>query len=250
MCACLAKTDNVKTPPAGWSKADIHIHSDHSDGLVTVREILEHVQAHTDLRVIAITDHNSIESGLLARSLADQYDFEVIVGAEVSSTSGHILGLFMEEDVPPRMSAADTIAAIEEQGGVAIVAHPFANRLFGPLGLQSVGNSIHELGVKAVEIYNASPHLVLANRVAASAFQHREDVALTGGSDAHMLQAIGSGYTLFRGRSAEDLRASIDRMETCARSAGPKLSLALRYAVAYPRIRKMQALNWERCRDR
>ena len=56
-----------------WSKADIHIHSDHSDGLAKIPQIMEYVQNHTDLDVIAITDHNTIEGSLFAQSLSELY---------------------------------------------------------------------------------------------------------------------------------------------------------------------------------
>ena len=198
----------------GWSKADLHIHSDHSDGLAKIPEIMEYVQHRTDLKVIAITDHNTIEGARFAKSLSELYDFEVVIGEEVSSKNGHILGLFIEEEVPAGMSAADTIRAIESQGGVAVIAHPFANRAFGPFGLKSVGDTVNDLAFKALEVYNSSPYLIYANRLAAKAFAGGQGFAATGGSDAHVCKAIGKGYTLFRGSSAEDLRRSIDNLET------------------------------------
>jgi len=231
-----------------WSKADLHIHSDHSDGLSKIPQIMEYVQNSTDLSVIAITDHNTIEGALFAKSLSELYDFEVVVGSEISSKAGHILGLFLEEDVPAGMSAADTIRAVEEQGGVAVIAHPFANRAFGPFGLKSVGDAVSELGFKALEVYNSSPYLVRANRIAAKVFAGGQGFAATGGSDAHVCKAIGKGYTVFRGTTADDLRASIDNLETRAESAPGGMSIALRYALRYPQIRRMQSWNWERCK--
>jgi len=59
----------VSTQAEVWGKADLHIHSDHSDGLAKIPEIMEFVQNHTDLNVIAITDHNTIEGALFAKSL-------------------------------------------------------------------------------------------------------------------------------------------------------------------------------------
>ena len=174
-----------------WSKADLHIHSDHSDGLAKIPEICEYVATKTDLKVIAITDHNTIEGALFARSIAEMYDFEVVIGEEISSKSGHILGLFLEEAVPAGMTAADTIRAIDEQGGIAVIAHPFANRAFGPFGLNSVGQALDELAFKAFEVYNSSPYLILANRIAAKTFAGGHGVAATGGSDAHVLKAVG-----------------------------------------------------------
>lgn len=231
-----------------WSKADLHIHSDHSDGLATIPEIMEHVATRTDLRVIAITDHNTIEGALFAQSLSELYGVEVVVGEEISSRSGHIIGLWLQEAVPPGLSAAETVARIQEQGGIAVIAHPFANRAFGPFGLESVGNAIREVAFHALEVYNSSPYLVRANRLAAKAFAGGQGIAATGGSDAHVLEAVGKGYTLFRGTTAADLRKSIENLETRAEAGRGGLSVALRYAFLYPKIRRMQAWNWDRCK--
>jgi predicted metal-dependent phosphoesterase TrpH len=53
-----------------WSKADLHIHTRHSDGLASIPQVLDYVAGHTDLRVIAITDHNTLEGALVAKSRA------------------------------------------------------------------------------------------------------------------------------------------------------------------------------------
>jgi predicted metal-dependent phosphoesterase TrpH len=231
-----------------WSKADLHIHSDHSDGLASIPEIMDYVQDKTDLRVIAITDHNTIEGAQFAKSLEDMYDFEVIIGEEVSSTSGHILGLFLNEPVPPRMSPMDTVAAISDQGGIAIIPHPFANRMFGPFGLKGMGQALNGLAFHALEVFNASPYLINANRLAAKFFAGGQGFAATGGSDAHVLKAVGLGHTMFRGTSADDLRASIENLETYASAEKGQLQLTLRYMFRYPQIRRLQSWNWERCK--
>lgn len=230
-------------------KADLHIHSNHSDGTASIPEIMEYVQNKTDLDVIAITDHNTIEGALFAASLSEMYDFEVIVGEEVSSKEGHILGLYLTEEVPPGMSARDTVAAIEAQGGIAIVAHPFSNQgVFGPFGRSLFANAVNDWAFHALEIYNSLPFLVWANSMAAKMFAGGHGVAATGGSDAHYLQAVGKGFTIFRGSTAEELRQSILNLETRADSKRQGLSFVWRIARNYPRIRKLQAINWERCK--
>ncbi|MDO8964810.1 MAG: CehA/McbA family metallohydrolase [Coriobacteriia bacterium] len=235
--------------PDVWSKADLHIHSDHSDGLASIPEIMEFVSTQTDLKVISITDHNTIEGALFAKSLEDMYPgLEVVIGEEITSKWGHILGLFLTEAVPAGMSAADTIAAINEQGGIAIIAHPFANRAFGPFGLKSLGDRVCDVAFQAMEVYNSSPYLIYANRLAAKAFAAGQGVAATGGSDAHVLKAIGKGYTVFRGETAEDLRRSIEELETHACASRGGMSVALRYMLRYPQIRYRQSVNWERCK--
>ncbi len=231
-----------------WHKADLHIHSNHSDGLARIPDIMDYVQDHTDLKVISITDHNTIEGARFAHSIQDMYDFEVVIGEEISSKHGHIIGLFLEEAIPPGLSAVATISAINEQGGVAVIPHPFANRAFGPFGLKSIGDKLNELAFHALEVYNSSPYLIYANRLAARAFTGGQGVASTGGSDAHVLKAIGNGYTLFKGSSAVELRESIDRLETRAEADKGGLSVALRYMFRYPQIRRLQSWNWERCK--
>ncbi len=176
-----------------WSKADLHIHSNHSDGLGTVPEIMDYVQERTDLRVIAITDHNTLEGALFAKSLEEMYDFEVVVGVEISSAQGHITGLFVSEPIEPGLSGAETIRRINEQGGVAVIPHPFANRAFGPFGLKAVGSVLGDLAFNALEVYNSSPYLVYAKRLAAKTFAGGQGFASMGGSDAHLLRAIGTG---------------------------------------------------------
>ncbi len=230
-------------------KADLHIHSNHSDGLARIPEIMDHVQEKTDLDVIAITDHNTMEGSLFAKSLEDMYDFEVVVGEEISSSSGHIIGLFIEEHVPAGLSVVETLNRINEQGGIAIIPHPFSSKgIFGPFGMGSLGSGISDLAFHALEVYNSMPFLVYANRAAAKMFAGGQGIAATGGSDAHVLRGVGKGFTVFRGKSAEDLRASIDRLETHAETGSGGLSIALRYAFRFPQIRRQQAFNWDRCK--
>lgn len=233
-----------------WSRADLHIHSNHSDGVAKIPEILEHVAKNTDLKVIAITDHNTMEGALFAKELEDIYGVEVIVGEEVASTEGHIIGLWLTEEIPPGLTPLETIARIRAQGGIVVIPHPFSKRgVFGPFGRKSFLSSITELAFHAVEVYNSVPYLGWANRVAAKMFTGGQGIAAVGGSDAHMLQGIGRGYTLFRGTTAGDLRASIEALETRAEAAPGGISLALRYLVRIPQIRRRGAWNWERCRD-
>lgn len=232
-----------------WGKADLHIHSDHSDGTATIPEIMEYVQHKTDLNVIAITDHNTIEGALFAKSLSELYDFEVIVGEEVSTNVGHVIGLFLTQEVPAGMSPAETIAAIEAQGGIAIVAHPFSNQgVFGPFGRNIFAAAANDWAFHALEIYNSLPFLVWANSVAAKMFAGGHGVAATGGSDAHFLEAIGKGFTRFRGTTGDELKSSVLALETRGESAPQGLSVVWRLARNYPRIRQLQSWNWERCK--
>jgi len=103
------------------SKADLHIHSFFSDGKPSIEEILAYTQKNTNLDVIAITDHDTISGALHAAELASKrkYRFEVIVGEEVSSIEGHILGLFLTEKIEPNQTAHETIKQIHALSTIA-----------------------------------------------------------------------------------------------------------------------------------
>jgi predicted metal-dependent phosphoesterase TrpH len=199
-------------------RADLHIHSAASDGVAGVEEILEHVRLRTDLDVIAITDHERIDAALAARAIAVArgYRFEVIVGEEVTTRGGHLLGLFLEEPVKPFRSLRASIAAIHEQGGLAIPAHPLV-----PYPLCASARALRRLvedpdpAVRpdGIEAFNPTPagrpwHPRVVEFAAAHA------LAALGSSDAHLPEHIGRGQTRFPGRSAADLRAAIIGRQT------------------------------------
>lgn len=199
-----------------WSKADIHIHTHHSDGVASVPEVLEHVARHTDMRVIAITDHDTIRGALEARQYATSYGIDVVVGEEVSTQEGHVLALFIERELPPGRPAAETIAAIHAQGGLAIAAHPYAHHVpsLGYAGLYERASLLtREWSLDGIESFNAS--LWLPNSNTAAAMTATElGLAACGGSDSHLLQTIGCAYTRFCGSSAEDLRRAMRARQT------------------------------------
>ena len=117
-------------------RADPHIHSLASDGVSTVAEILDAAVA-ANLDVIAITDHERIDAAVAAQKMAVArgLPLEVIVGEEISTRSGHLVGLFMNERIRPWLSLRTSVARIHEQGGLAIIArggHPRPARCRGP----------------------------------------------------------------------------------------------------------------------
>ncbi len=195
-------------------KADLHMHSTYSDGIGTIEEIFNHVQDKTELDVIAITDHDVIEGSLRARDLwaKGSYRFDFIVGEEVSTKEGHLLGLFIEKRVPPGLSVERSIDLIHEQGGLAIIAHPL-HRLFRHSCQREVMDRIHaskDVWLDGIETWNASFCGIYANQVAMRVNRDVYGLAELGNSDAHTLNAIGRGMTWFEGKNAQDIRQSIE----------------------------------------
>lgn len=213
----------------GAGKADIHIHTNHSDGSSSAQEVLEHVQHHTDLDVIAITDHDTLTGALEAKRLHEQgnYRFELILGQEITSQVGHIIGLFLTEPVPKELSVSETIRRIHVQRGLAIAAHPMlVMRYINPDMLTANGVGADCLMTEpfdAIEIVNGTPLLGKENARAKLLNRTMLFRAETGGSDGHILEAIGKAYTLFPGKTVDDFRRSVEQ-KTCE-------AVSTRYAI-------------------
>lgn len=199
-------------------RADLHIHTVASDGLADVVTIVEAVAASGTLDVIAITDHERIDAALAGRSIAQDrgLPLEVIVGEEVTTLGGHLLALFIERRIRPYRSLGRTIAEIHEAGGIAIPAHPLV-----PYPLCAQGWVLRRLlddpdeAVRpdALETFNPTAlGRPWHDRVVRFADDHA--LARIGNSDAHALDAVGTGWTTFPGRTAADLRAAIEGRRT------------------------------------
>ncbi|MGH2514326.1 MAG: CehA/McbA family metallohydrolase [Ktedonobacterales bacterium] len=198
--------------------ADVHMHTNYSDGTGSVEEVLTFAQEHTSLNVIAITDHDTIEGALRARDLAAKrdYRFEVIVGEEISTREGHMLALFLRQPVAPDQSIERSIELVHEQGGLAVVAHPF-NRVFRHSVQRSVMNRLlrqPELHPDGIETLNGSFAGIGSSRIAMTLARTTYPWAETGGSDAHTPTAVGCARTIFPGFTAAELREALLRRET------------------------------------
>lgn len=205
-----------------YGLADVHIHSSVDDGMADIPEIVGFVEEKTDLDVIAITDHNKIRGGYQARELAAKrgYRFEVVIGSEVTTLDGHLLGLFIESPIPRHQSLENTIEAIHKQGGLCIVPHPMSwlTKSVSKHNLERIMASVdRDVYLDGVETVNATIVGRISNK-RAKKFNMKYGIAETGGSDAHFLKAVGGAITMFPGRTAEDLKRSILERTTQARN--------------------------------
>jgi predicted metal-dependent phosphoesterase TrpH len=168
--------------------ADFHIHSHHSkDCVMPVADILARAR-EVGLDVIAITDHDSAAGGLEAREIADQYGVRVIVGEEVKTSEGEVIGLFLERTIPGGMTFAETIAAIRAQGGIVYVPHPF-DRLHTIPSPQVLRANVADIDV--LEVFNSRLAFPGFNELA-ERFAQRYCIPAASGSDAHVLPGIGT----------------------------------------------------------
>ncbi len=194
--------------------ADLHLHTVASDGTADVRAILDHVAARGDLDVIAITDHERIDAAVAARSMAIDrgLPFEVVIGEEVTTRGGHLLALYVDRPIRPYQSLRASIQAVHDAGGLAIPAHPLVPYPLCAQGFvlrRLLGESDPAVHPDALETFNPTA-LGRPWHERVVRFAHRHGLAQVGNSDAHALDAIGTGWTTFPGRTAADLRLAIE----------------------------------------
>jgi predicted metal-dependent phosphoesterase TrpH len=204
----------TQEPVARHGRADLHIHTLASDGTSSVMEILDRVEASTVLDVIAITDHERIDAALAARQIASDRGLRVrvVVGEEITTRGGHLLGLFLERPVPALRSLRWSIEAIHDQGGLAIPAHPLVPYPLCAQGFvleRLLGDDDPAVHPDAIETFNPTALGRAPWHGRAVRFAETHGLPQVGNSDAHAAAQVGAGWTTFRGREAEDVRASI-----------------------------------------
>jgi predicted metal-dependent phosphoesterase TrpH len=178
-----------------WIVADLHMHTSWShDCSIDVDELLAHAEAE-GLGAIAVTDHNVFGGALEAVERSHARDLIVIPGEEIKTAEdGEVIGLFLQEEIPRGLTFAETIAAIRAQGGLVYVPHPF-DRLHAIPRPATLLKHLAEIDV--LEAYNARL-LFDAYNDEAVRFARKYNLTSGAGSDAHVLQGVGTGAVRMR----------------------------------------------------
>src|SRR5436190_18341831 len=169
--------------------ADPHCHTLSSDGMVSPAELVKAaVQAHLDL--IALTDHDTMASVQNTQDLGKEAGLVVVAGQEITTkwpAQTHIVGWFLSKPVRRGMSIEDTVAAIHDQGGLAIVPHPFMPVYFGSIQPEMLRRLIEVHPVDGIEVMFTAP-IGRRRRKALDAFVGATAERLgahIGGTDSH-----------------------------------------------------------------
>jgi predicted metal-dependent phosphoesterase TrpH len=173
----------------GWVRVDFHSHTMWSGDCTTTPDELEEAIVDSRIDVLCITDHSTING---ARELAASLPCRVIVGEELRTGAGEVIGLFLTERLPWGLTPQAAAERIRDQGGLVYVPHPFdpTRHCLRETELEAL---VAAGLVDAVEVLNAKTPLgSLNDRAAAFAADH----GLVGGagSDAHVPEAIGAAY--------------------------------------------------------
>jgi predicted metal-dependent phosphoesterase TrpH len=169
-------------------KIDLHTHSTVSpDGGISFEQYV-HAIDHELLDFIAVTDHNTIR---MAQELQQALGKKIIIGEEIMTAQGEIIGLFLQEAIRPGLSLVDTIKAIKAQKGVVYLPHPFetVRKGLSQNDVDAIGDDID-----IVEVYNG--RAFVQNRgPQATTWARIHEKACAASSDAHGAKGLGSAYT-------------------------------------------------------
>jgi predicted metal-dependent phosphoesterase TrpH len=215
-------TSKKKLPAARHTAAerdlivvDLHMHTTWShDCSMEVDELLDHAEA-TGLGAIAVTDHNVFGGAAEALDRSAGRELIVIPGEEVKTDNqGEVIGLFLSEEIPRGMTFADTVDAIRAQGGLVYVPHPF-DRMHSIPDPATLHRHLAEIDV--FEVYNARLLWESYNDEALR-FARKYNLTAGAGSDAHVLQGVGTGAVRMRRfETAEEFLVSLRDAEVLRR---------------------------------
>jgi predicted metal-dependent phosphoesterase TrpH len=177
--------------PAGWQLLDLHNHSDYSYDAINRLEHYERAHAAGRFDVLGVTDHNLLDGAL---DMQQRASFPVVTGMEIDTTDGELIGLFLTTPIAIGRSAAETAAAIHEQGGIVYLQHPFYRLVRRPLSPETREVLVRDGLIDVVEVRNGGPFTGRPDRRAAI-WAKQNGLPCVGSSDAHEPADIGQIVT-------------------------------------------------------
>ncbi len=206
-------------------RVDLHTHTHYAPGSITSPRSFVETCRRKGINCVAVTDHNTIRGALAVRELAD---FRVIVGEEIQTAAGQLLGLFLEEEVRPGLSPQETIGRVTAQGGLMGVPHPY-DELGLALRHDEIVRFLRQIGF--MEVLNARV-LFPGNNKKARRLALELGLAASAGSDAHSPWELGRAYVqMAEFEGPEDFLEALRKGEIAGRPSTRLVHLISLYAM-------------------
>jgi histidinol phosphatase-like PHP family hydrolase len=222
--------------PEGLGAAETHSHTTASDGMVSAAELVR-AAADIGLSAICITDHDTVGPMEEAVEAGARLGVDVVTGEEVTCSfppGVHVVALFIRRPIRMHLSVEDTVDAIHDEGGLAVVAHPFMPTWFASITERRLRRLLETRSIDGIEVRHTAPVLPGTwRRLDDFCSAHRERVgALVAAGDSHFgAHDLGRLVSVYPGRGAADLRRAIEaRMTSPLRgleTAGPPFTMRL-----------------------
>lgn len=163
----------------------LHIHTRISACSETLPEDISEYCISRGINVVGITDHDTIAGAKILQAIAKE--IRVIIGSEIRTKQGEIIGLFLNKEVEHGLDARTTCEIIKDQGGIVYLPHPFDPFKIRRLKLSSIMRCLDLIDI--VEIFNAKAAFPVFNKIAESFAVMNKKIAAVG-SDSHYLESI------------------------------------------------------------
>jgi predicted metal-dependent phosphoesterase TrpH len=208
------------------SLADPHCHTTASDGMVEPAELVRGA-AERGLQLIAVCDHDTMASAAEVRARGEEAGLAVVCGEEVTTrwpAQTHVMGWFLDTPIRSGMSLEDTVDAIHDQGGLAIIPHPFMPTYFASCQQGMLARLIESHPVDGIELEHSAPTTAGRQRKLAQFYNANRDRlgAAIGSSDSHFGgHDLGQVLTEFDGTTTDDFRRAVLQRRTQPRRGKP-----------------------------
>ncbi len=211
-------------------KIDLHCHTEASWDSVTSIEKIPDRLVEQGIKVQAITDHNEVNGAFRLKQLVEKegYDLQIVIGEEVLTTEGEIIGLFLKEKINSGLTPEDTVKEIKKQGGVVLLPHGFDN-----IKRSRLSDAARERIKDDIDIVETFNTRVTRRKYNKRAFEwaKKNNKLMSAGSDAHTLNDIGTAWIEVNPgkiNSADDLKDAIKNSIPTGTWVNPLQSLAYR----------------------
>ena len=214
-------------------KADLHIHTAYSpDSVTSLQQVIAHCRKN-EINCVAVTDHNSILGALKLREMAP---LTVIVGEEIMTRSGEIIGYFLDEEIPARLPAEEVVRRIKAQGGLVCIPHPFDRLRRSAIRRETLEALLPYIDI--IEVFN-SRVLLSQDNISARVFAAANELLGSAGSDAHIASEIGGAYVEMPDfNDAEEFRLALAQGVLLCRKASPWVHMWGMWARLVKRVRR------------
>jgi len=184
-------------------RIDMHVHTNYSlDSFITPAQLVGECQKKK-IDCVCITDHNTIDGAL---EFKEKVNVRVIIGEEIETERGEVIGLFLKEEVSPGLSFIRTIEMIKQQDGIVYVPHPFDGFRKSTVDISMLQQIIDKIDI--LEVFNSRTLFPQANRWALN-FAQQHNIIPGVGSDAHNVCEVGNSYV-----EMEDFAAQAEFMRS------------------------------------
>ncbi len=175
-------------------KIEFHVHTKFSADSFLGKYLLFLMCKFKKINCIAITDHNEIEGALKFKNFFEKHNINIIVGEEIFTKDGEIIGLFLKNKIFPNLSAEETVSQIKSQNGVVYIPHPYDEKRYKTVINPEALNRIYK-NVDLIECHNGrnikKEFSVKQNQIA-----NKYNLIKVVGSDAHTFYEIGRNYCI------------------------------------------------------